>query len=378
MATTLSNPFPLVGYHGPAYFCDRVSETEIIESSVRSGVNITLVSLRRMGKTNLLSHVAARRSAKRLPTVTVDLQSTYDMRGLSEKLATSAARSLSGSGRRFLDSMRDIATRVGASLTIDDNGSPTLTFGMRDRRSTAGHDLERVMMMIEEHRVPVLVILDEFQEVSNVPDDHAEGSLRSFIQGMARTRFVFSGSRKTMIENMFADHRRPFYASTRHMELGPLPEDAYAEYVRTWFATKRRSVQDRAVELIRDVCEGRTFHMQQVANRLWEDPTRTIDAHTCQRVVDGIVAEQAHLFVGFRALLTSTQWSVLTAIARARRLAAPLSEEARTAFGLPAPSSVRRALDTLVEREMVYHHADGYGVEDPFFALWLRTMFDRR
>lgn len=48
------NPFLIYGYHSPAYFCDRESETQKLISALRNGRNVTLISPRRMGKTGLI------------------------------------------------------------------------------------------------------------------------------------------------------------------------------------------------------------------------------------------------------------------------------------------------------------------------------------
>ena len=53
----MNNPFLIVGYQGPEYFCDREKETEVILSALHNGRNITLVSPRRMGKTGLIKNV---------------------------------------------------------------------------------------------------------------------------------------------------------------------------------------------------------------------------------------------------------------------------------------------------------------------------------
>lgn len=51
------NPFLVVGYQGPDYFCDREKETESLISALTNGRNITLISPRRMGKTGLIKNV---------------------------------------------------------------------------------------------------------------------------------------------------------------------------------------------------------------------------------------------------------------------------------------------------------------------------------
>lgn len=65
----MNNPFLIVGYQGPEYFCDREKETEVILSALHNGRNITLVSSRRMGKTGLIKNVFIRyKKRRRMPS----------------------------------------------------------------------------------------------------------------------------------------------------------------------------------------------------------------------------------------------------------------------------------------------------------------------
>ena len=50
------NPFIYEGYEGPDYFCVRSEETERLISHLQNGVNVTLISSRKMGKTGLIKH----------------------------------------------------------------------------------------------------------------------------------------------------------------------------------------------------------------------------------------------------------------------------------------------------------------------------------
>lgn len=57
MKNKIANPFFTGGYMGPEYFCDRQNETDLLLKAISSKRNVTLISLRRMGKTGLLKHV---------------------------------------------------------------------------------------------------------------------------------------------------------------------------------------------------------------------------------------------------------------------------------------------------------------------------------
>ena len=51
------NPFLTQGYLGEKYFCNRATETKGLIDALENGRNVTLISLRRMGKTGLIQHV---------------------------------------------------------------------------------------------------------------------------------------------------------------------------------------------------------------------------------------------------------------------------------------------------------------------------------
>ena len=57
MAEKPLNPFPIQGYFGPEYFCDREKEKSDLTDAVRNGRNVTLFAPRRIGKTGLIRHV---------------------------------------------------------------------------------------------------------------------------------------------------------------------------------------------------------------------------------------------------------------------------------------------------------------------------------
>ncbi|MDR2233393.1 MAG: hypothetical protein LBE56_09760 [Tannerella sp.] len=49
-----SNPFVIIGYKSKSFFCDRENELEMLSNYVKNGIDITLISARRLGKTALL------------------------------------------------------------------------------------------------------------------------------------------------------------------------------------------------------------------------------------------------------------------------------------------------------------------------------------
>ena len=48
------NPFPTVGYVDKSLFCDREYEMENLKKNAKNGINTTLFSTRRLGKSALI------------------------------------------------------------------------------------------------------------------------------------------------------------------------------------------------------------------------------------------------------------------------------------------------------------------------------------
>ena len=83
------NPFIISGYRDYKLFCDRENETHTLISNAENGVNTTLISVRRMGKTGLIHHVMARLSGtKSHICVYTDIYATQSLREFTNKLGS--------------------------------------------------------------------------------------------------------------------------------------------------------------------------------------------------------------------------------------------------------------------------------------------------
>ena len=79
-----TNPFLITGYQGPDYFCDREKETASLMSALKNGRNITLISPRRMGKTELIKNVFyyIQKENKSAACFYLDIFSTHESSGV--------------------------------------------------------------------------------------------------------------------------------------------------------------------------------------------------------------------------------------------------------------------------------------------------------
>lgn len=97
--------------------------------------------------------------------------------------------------------------------------------------------LDEVFRYLDHADKPCLVAIDEFQVITKYPENNVEALLRTQIQHCSNATFIFSGSQRRMMGEIFTSPSRPFYQSTAIMDLKPIQESIYCEFARHHLTT---------------------------------------------------------------------------------------------------------------------------------------------
>jgi len=366
----LDNPFPLFGYFGADYFCDRKSETKKLEEALLNGRNVTLIAPRRLGKTGLIHHVLADLGEKgEARSVYLDIFAVKTMpefvqafaRAVFSSLETRLERATSAAGR-FLSGCRP-------SISIDSvTGSPSLSFTVEN--AEAERTLKDVFAYLASQKGRIVIALDEFQQVAEFPEKGTEALMRSYIQFLPNVRFVFSGSKEHMMTEMFLSAARPFYKSTQNMSLKPIDREAYYRFAEVFFKRRGQSLDEKVFGFAYDLVEGVTWELQYILNRLWSQNENIVGESLVRAVVDEILSENEDEYATLVSNLTVNEAKVLRNVARHRRVTSPTASVFVAETGI-APSSVKLAVDNLVKMQHLARDKGEVFVADRFFGLWL-------
>ena len=92
-----------------------------------------------------------------------------------------------------------------------------------------------------------------------------------------------------------------------------------------------------------------------------------------------ILQEQEAVFFTYRDLLTGPQWKLLVAIGKEKRVYKPTAQQFILDYRLGTPASVKRSLDALLTKEMVYREREEEGVSylevyDLFLSRWIERL----
>ena len=368
----LENPFVYKGYEGPMYFCDREQETENMVSALKNGRNITLLSPRKIGKTGLIKHAFNRISTTENDTICiyVDIFSTQNLHDFVQVLGTAVVEEALWREKSLMAKTLDAFKAWRPVVSIDTmTGMPTLSVNIDS--TSDEYTLKSIFEYLERSKKQVFVAIDEFQQVAYYPEKGTEALLRSHVQ-FSHAGFIFSGSRQHLMAEMFNSPKSPFYQSTEFMNLQPIPEDAYYDFARRFFEAKKGSLSQEVFHDIYHCFSGYTWYIQLMMNRLYERNKKITRPQQANDAILAVLDTLTPQYEMLMTLLTTNQVNLLKAIAKEGKVEQPQSNEFIKRNDLPSPSSVKTALDVIVEKELVYAHPDGYIVYDRLLNLWLQ------
>ena len=361
------NPFISVGYKGSKYFCDRKEESKQLRNLMLSGVNVTLFAQRRIGKTGLIQHVFyPYRNNRKIACIYIDILSTNSLIDFTNQIATAVYNHFPPQntlGKKIMNLLHQFRPVI----SFDElTGAPSLslTIGtLAQKEKTIG----QIFTFLDQQKVKVIFAIDEFQQILKYPEKNTEAILRTYIQQLKNTSFIFCGSNQNMMREIFNSAKRPFFASCTNLNLDYISKKEYVNFVKKRFEENARTINEDCLQFIVDWTKLHTFYTQYFCNSLYsrnKKHNRLEDAH---KTALTILKLNENTYYQYKNLLTSAQWNLLCAIANEEKITKPQSRKFIEKYKLGTPSLVKRGLDALLKKELVFYNS---GVEYPYYEVY--------
>lgn len=376
------NPFFITGIIPEPYFCDREKETQQLVSIIENKAHILLTSERRMGKTQLIYHVYEQPSIKDVfHTFYVDLYPTTSLHEMVLFLSKEIYSTLIPKGKKALDFFLSTLKSLTGSLGYDPlKGTPSFDVRLGDIHNPE-LTLQEIFHYLEKAGKPCIFAIDEFQQIANYPEKNVEALLRSYIQPMNNCLFIFAGSNRHILENMFNSAARPFYNSTEQFHLDRIPKEIYTSFALQKIADAGRSITPEAAALAYDLFEGHTYYVHHVLHNAFANvnPKKAIDEKDIRDTLDNLLDARDSTFSNAMNKLNFKQKETLVAIAKEGKASGVTSVAFVKKHALMSASSVQYAISTLLDNQLLtYEDAERtkiYSVADRFLGYWIRKNY---
>ena len=368
------NPFIVSGKIEPEYFCDRVTESARLVKSVINGNNMVLISPRRMGKTGLIRYCFGKDEiCDSYYTFFIDILHTSSLREFTYVLGKAIYETLQPRSRKmatfFLQTLKSISGKFGFDPAT---GLPVFSIELGDIERP-DFMLDEIFRYLEDADKPCIIAIDEFQQIAKYPEKNVEALLRGHIQNCGNCHFIFAGSERHMMQEMFLSSNHPFYRSADVLELKAIARDEYVRFIVGNFSKFGKSIAESEAGAVYDFFGGHTFYVQKTFNESFAD-TPQGDSCTMDTIRTAISALIDSYDTVFREILSNVpekQKELLYAIALDGEASAITSSAFIRRHSLSSASSVQAAAKKLLEKELVTMNQKTYSVSDRFFGLWI-------
>ena len=367
----------LTGSIPPEYFCDRRKESERLIRTVTQGGNLCLISPRRMGKSKLIRFCYDKPEfANNYYTFYIDILHTSSLRELTYAFGQNVFEALGTQNRKMLTVLVQGLKSIQAKFGFDPiNYTPTFSLELGDITKPE-FTLSEIFQSLEQADKPCIMTFDEFQQITKYPEKNVEALLRSHIQHLSNVHFIFAGSERHLIAEMFQSSARPFYNSTDILELHAIAPEEYIPFVTKWFEAYEKNISAELIMRIYQLLEGNTYYMQKTFHEAFINTPPQSEC-TLSRLTETVNSMLEDAGDGYRQLLSripERQKEVLYAIAAEGKASKIMSTAFIKSHSLTSASAVQAATRKLLEADLLTFENDMYYVPDILLRIYLRKL----
>ena len=325
---TLIDLFPLSIASGKA-FCNRTEETERLKRCIMHHRPVLLVSPRRYGKTSLALH-GIKQSG--LPFAHIDFFSAVDdqdieyaiLRGIGKlisSLETAPKKALALAVDFFSGThIRAVLSKMGISIEIDNQ---------REKPSQRILKvLERLEKLSETTQQKLVLFFDEFQCIGEIADDQSmESVLRQVAQLTQSISFVFSGSNRHLLNQLFEDRKRPFYKLCERITIERIENSHYKQHIqKAAFDIWKNPLDELVFESLFACSERHPYYINLLCSRMFLKKDQP-SAEVVENMWAQYVREERSSVASELDMLSRNQKKLLTMLAREHGTNAPLGQD---------------------------------------------------
>lgn len=379
----MENPFKFGGIVRGPYFADRSQEMDELSREMTNLSRIFLISPRRYGKTCLLFNLMDRLNDVGIASAYIDLNAYPDLGNLAEAYTRRTTNALETNTEKLIkifSNLRLLRPKIsvgpngsmsaGVEVAVQEKGSlPALIEGMNHADRLAAKQNRKL-----------IVIIDEFSDLTKFNGRELEKALRSEIQQHEHIGYIFSGSEESVMLSMAKDRKRAFYKLGRIMGLGPIERKPYTEFIMNWLGKGDYTADPNDLQKLFELGDDIPHNIQRLCHNMWEiaQENKVVSSELIDRLPK-IIAQQdsPHYELLWRSV-SQQQKKLLMALSD-NPDSKPFSKDFQLTYGIGPSSSIKASLDSLIKKGILYKTTEGkYQFSDTFMPCWIDYIGNKK
>lgn len=352
-------------------FINRENERIYLINRIKSNKHSVLMGPRRYGKTSLVMKVAEEMN---IPYCLIDLLAAYN----EEYVRDQIVNKVSGLVCELLPSLSKAREKL---ISIFKKMKPEISMGAFGQRLSLRlsenplQDIADLLLKLDEtakhFKKKAVIFIDEFQQISQLKNYHSlEASIRHAVERSEHIAYVFSGSNRQLLKQMFASQGRPLYRLCQTITIERMAKEVYEKHLKKLAHLKwKKQIPINVLEQIFMRTELHPFYMNVLCQLLWEE-NHIPSIEKIDTVWHNYVKAQKHIISHDIIELSPNQRKIITALVKS-----PTKEIQSTEFITPikiSASSAQQSLKVLIFKDLVYKNEEGfYSILDPAMKYYL-------
>lgn len=357
-------------------FIGRERETKRLLDNFKGGINVILMSPRRLGKTSLVKHVCNKLDDKDIITVYLDIfgcKSEYDF---YNKLATEVLKQTASKHELWFEEAKEFLYRLTPKISFspEPNSDFSISLGITPKTHTPEEVLQMAETIAIKRKKRIVICIDEFQQIGKMANSkQIQARLRTVWQHQKHVSYCLFGSKHHLMSTIFLHRSMPFFQFGDTISLNKIATEDWVEYIVSHFADGKRTISHALAEEICKFTENYSAYVQQLAWLVFtlKEEGETVTENDVRQAENDLLATNNILFMQMIEPLSEFQLNFLRAIASGIKKDFGLSE-VREEYNLGSYSNITRLKTALLERDLIEKKETELVITDPIFAKWLK------
>lgn len=332
-----------------------------------------MIAERRMGKSKLIDYCfSAKEVENGYFTFYIDLLHTTSLQEFVYEFGNEVFKQLQKASDTLLSKFILALKSLRTNFEYDPiSGKPQFSISLGEIEKPE-ITLSEIFSTLSAAPKRCIVAFDEFQQITSYPEKNIEALLRSYIQRADNANFIFAGSERHIISQMFLSAAHPFYNSTNLINLHAIPLDKYTQFVISCMSMMNKTIDADDIKYVYTLVDGNTYCMQKIFHEaLYATPDAICTHNILCKTITNIIDDFKDIYQRTLSGLTLRQKEVIYAIASDGKATKILSTDFIKKHTLSTASSVQAAVRKLSELNLITTDGESYVVTDQFFRLYL-------
>ena len=374
----MKNPFVYGKEVTGENFCNRRNEINELCRDIENNQNVMIFSQRRFGKTSLIKEVLRKSHRKGIIIVYADLYSVLSEEDFIRIYAEAIANSIFGKIHKKLNAIASFFRKIRPKISFNESGQPSFSIDIEKSElfPSVKDVIESLNRYITNKKKKAVVVFDEFQQLCHLKNDRIIKIIRTLTQSHKNISYIYMGSKKHLILDMFNNPNNPFYRSAKSFPLYKISDKELSKFIKKRFETTDKEISNKLIKDIILICDSHPYYIQYLCHILWE---MTIDKKNLDKdILDNslklLLERESPTYEATMDLLTIKQRKALVALSKAGPNDKVYSSDFLNRFNLGPASSFQRVMQSLIKKNLIDKESGKYFIIDVFFKKWLSNL----